>query len=268
MGRDGILAACLADAARRREDVSRGGAEAQRGCALANTGWTNEARAASIAVRQAKAAARAKARGSNPRWDEKPGDGFWKRIGKKLARDFGRNDPANPPLPRSPEPSTPQEKLFAEQQKRAGKEFLGGWYPRGADGRNVDPRIGETTAEAPYGYVEGTKTPRKEPLYDQWGRPIIPRPKKDWFEADVAGFGALSQDFGLERAKVWIRKVDEATAKWGPFGQKKRWMDAHPGATEGEWEKADAEKMRTRKGQSGENGANHPQEMAQLFLVG
>jgi hypothetical protein len=256
MGRDGILAVCLADAARRRGDVSRGGAEAQRGCALANTGWTNEARAASIAVRQAKA----RARGTNPKWDEKPGDGFWKRIGKKLARDFGRKDPAKSPLPSSPKLSTPQEKMFAEQARRAGKEFLGGWYPRGADGKNADPRIGETTAEAPYGYVEGTKTPRKEPLYDQWGRPIIPRPKKDWFEADVAGFGWLSQDIGLARAKVWLRKSDEAMAKWGPFGQKKKFMDANPGATDGEWEKADAEKMRTRKGQSGEKNTAGDQE--------
>jgi hypothetical protein len=177
-------------------------------------------------------------------------------LGKKMARDFGRNEPAKPPLPPPPEPMTASEKLFAEQQKRAGREFLGGWYPRGEDGKNADPRIGDSTPEAPYGYVEGTKTPRKEPLYDQWGRPIIPRPKKDWFEADVAGFGALSQDFGLERAKVWIRKVDEATAKWGPFGQKKRWMDAHPGATEGDWEKWDREQYLAKRRRDSLNDAD------------
>jgi hypothetical protein len=64
MRKNDIPVACLTADGRRRRVIP-------------NTGWTNEARAASIAVRQAKAAERAKARGTNPRWDEKPGDGWW-----------------------------------------------------------------------------------------------------------------------------------------------------------------------------------------------
>jgi len=126
----------------------------------------------------------------------------------------------------------------------SGKRFLiNNWYPRGDDGKNADPRFGESTPGAPYGYVEGTKTPRKEPLYDQWGRPIIPRPKRDWFEADVAGFGCFSHNYGLDRANVWATKVDAATKKWGPFGQKKKYLEAHPGATEKDWEVYDQQRQ-------------------------
>jgi hypothetical protein len=40
-------------------------------------------------------------------------------------------------------------------------------------------------------------------------------------------------------------------AKWGPFGQKKRWMGAHPGATEGEWEEWDREQWEKKRGARG-----------------
>lgn len=84
------------------------------------------------------------------------------------------------------------------------------------------------------------------PLHDQWGRPIIPRPEKDWFEADVAGFGCFSYNYCLARANVWAAQIGAETTKWGPFGQKKKFMDAHPGATDKEWDAFDAEKRRAR----------------------
>jgi hypothetical protein len=42
--------------------------------------------------------------------------------------------------------------------------------------------------------------------------------------------------WGSEGCEVGVG-VNEAAEKWGTFGKKKRWMDAHPGASEGEWEK-------------------------------
>jgi hypothetical protein len=48
--------------------------------------------------------------------------------------------------------------------------------------------------------------------------------------------------------------VDEATAKWGPFGQKKKFMDAHLGATEGEWEKWDREQWKKKSGRAASTG--------------
>jgi hypothetical protein len=140
-------------ALRREGDVSCRGVEAQRGACLANTGWTDIARAASLAVRRAKAAARK----------------FFVEGG------FAVEAPVQGTEPGPPEHETAKQAarraMFEKQAKRAGKEFLGNWYPRGADGKNADPRIGVSTAEAPYGYVEGTTTPRTEPLYDQFGRP-------------------------------------------------------------------------------------------------
>ena len=203
MGKNDILVVCLTTDARHRRLV-------------ANTGWTNEARQASIAVRQAKAAAR----------------------GSDGSSDSGRSN-------------TGRDRMFDDQKKAGGKDFLGNWYPRGDDGKTQDPRIGESTPDAPYGYVEGTTTPRKEPLYDQWGRPIIPQSKQDWFEADVVGFGALSHDYGMDRAKVWIKKVDAAENTWGPFGQKKKFMDAHPGATNKDWDNYDREQGAKKKGSLG-----------------
>ena len=96
---------------------------------LCNTGWTDEARAASLAVRRAKAAAR----------------------------------------------QADRERMFDAQRRSAGRDFVENWYPRGRDGRDADPHDGVTTDQAPYGFVDGTETPRKEPLYDRYGRPIIRR---------------------------------------------------------------------------------------------
>ena len=201
---------------------------------VANTGWTNEARAASLEVRRAKAARRQTEQAPSTGSDAK--EAWWVRAAKQMRRDFTRNDPPTP-LPAQPVDRNPgRAKLFAEQRKVTGKDFLGNWYPRGNDGKTQDPRIGVSTAEAPYGYVEGTRTPRQEPLYDQYGRPIIPRPKKDWFEPEVVGLGPFAEDFGLARGMVWADKLDKAEKLWGEHGKKKRFMDAHPGATEAQWE--------------------------------
>jgi hypothetical protein len=176
-------------------------------------------------------------------------------------------DPASPKassrqVPGPPENETAKQAarraMFEKQAKRAGKEFLGNWYPRGKDGKNADPRIGVSTAEAPYGYVEGTTTPRTEPLYDQFGRPIIPRPKEDWFEPDVAGFGVILRDYGADRAKVWAQKVNEAAAKWGPFGDRVR-MSEEDGitVTDAEYERyqEDREKAYKKKARAAEKAA-------------
>ena len=42
--------------------------------------------------------------------------------------------------------------------------------------------------------------------------------------------------------------------KWGPFGQKKKFMDAHPGATDGDWEKADRAQYEKKRGGRKVNG--------------
>jgi hypothetical protein len=40
----------------------------------------------------------------------------------------------------------------------------------------------------------------------------------------------------------------EMLTKWGPFGQKKKFMEGHPGATDGEWEKYDRVQGEKKKG--------------------
>ena len=95
------------------------------GTMLTNTGWTDEARAASLARRRAQAAARAAER----------------------------------------------DRMFEEQKKLTGEDFVENWYPRDGDGEGQDPHYGETTHAAPYGFVDGTRQARSEPLYDRYGRP-------------------------------------------------------------------------------------------------
>jgi hypothetical protein len=167
---------------------------------LVNTGWTDEARAASLAVRRAKAAER------------------------KRQRDRER------------------EQMFDRQRQNGGRNFIENWYPRGRDGRSEDPHYGTPTPEAPYGYIEGTMEPRKEPLYDRYGRPIVPRPWEDYHRPKKPFF-PWQKDESLERDLEWLEKVDAAEKLWGRFGRKKEWMDAHPNATEAEWEAYDKERL-------------------------
>jgi hypothetical protein len=181
-----------------------------RGRVLANTGWTDEARAASLAVRRAKAEARAR------------------------------------------------EEMFERQRQESGRDFVEGWYPRGRDGFSEDPHYGSSTPEAPYGYVEGTMDPRKEPLYDRYGRPIIPRrredyhPKKrgghwEWVKADPKSLALMPVYVGGDSDKTnteWLEKIRKAEKLWGRFGKKKRFFDKNPGATEEDWKKHDAEQLR------------------------
>ena len=179
---------------------------------LVNTGWTDEARAASLAVRRAKAAVRKRQR----------------------ARE--------------------REEMFEEQEQSGGSDFIDNWYPRGRDGVKADPHYGETDRNAPYGYVEGTKTPREEPLYDRYGRPIIPRSREDynrpkrrggrWQLVDGDPKSVLPTPIyvggeSLERDMWWLEQVREAENVWGPFGRKKQWMDEHPDGTEEDWEAYD-----------------------------
>jgi hypothetical protein len=193
--------------------------------ALLNDGWSDEARSASLAVRRAKAAHRKKVRKQQEAEERK----------KK------------------------RDKMFEKQRKDGGTEFAGNWYPRGKDGRYEDPHYGRTTPTAPYGFVDGTNKPRKEPLYDSMGRPIIPRPKK--FALPVAPdlFKWQRQERRSEEP-VWLREIEKAKKLWGRFGKKKRWMDKNPGATDEEWEKYDKKryeewKKRNPRGKKDADGA-------------
>jgi len=182
---------------------------------LINTGWTDEARAASLAVRRAKAKER------------------------RRRREI--------------------EELFEWQRQSRGRDFMGNWYPRGRDGRRNDPHYGQSTKEAPYGWVEGTMEPRKEPLYDGRGRPIIPRPWKDIHRPEKKGgrWKFIQADDGAafptpvyvggvaeQKTREWLKKRDEAEAKWGRCGRRKRGFDRNPDATEEEWRKHDEEQRR------------------------
>lgn len=172
---------------------------------LWNTGWTDEARASSLAVRQAKARQKRKER----------------------------------------------DAMFAEQQQRGGDDFIENWYPRGRDGKYQDPHYGRTSREAPYGYVDGTDTPRKEPLYDRYGRPIIPRTRDEYTKPEMSGMWPFQKDTSLGRDLYWMGKVERAEKTWGPFGRKKRFMDEHPGASEEDWKKYDREQYERWKQENG-----------------
>ena len=137
---------------------------------LVNTGWKDEARGASLAVRQAKAAARAE--------------------------------------------------MFARQQALNPGDFIGNWYPRGNDGMYEDPHYGVSTRDAPYGYVEGTQTPRKEPLYDVDGTPIIPRTREEIQNPDTSWMVPRATDKSRVSDEAWQAQVDLALAKWGRFGRR------------------------------------------------
>jgi hypothetical protein len=192
--------------------------------ALLNAGWSDEARAASLDVRRAKAAKRKKA------------DAKWEAEQRKKKR----------------------EKMFDRQREVAGKQFIESWYPRGRDGRNEDPHIGRTGPEAPYGYVDGTADPRKEPLYDRFGRAIIPRLKDDWFPQELNLF-PWQQEARSNIVRAHQAENKAAEKLWGAFGKKKRWMDDHPGATDADWKAHDQKrydewKRKNPRGKKGSGG--------------
>lgn len=179
---------------------------------LTNTGWTDEARAASLAVRQEKAELRRQARWSTER----------------------------------------REAEFKRQQeicRKSGTKFQGNWYPRGLDGLDRDPHHGKTGPEAPYGYEDTTGKPRKEPLYDEYGNPIIPRIKRAWQETAGDGGPTLFpklRDKWIAEEAAWKAKSKEARDEWGRFGEKKRWLDENPDKTEADWKEMDRAQQRER----------------------
>ena len=134
-----------------------------------------------------------------------------------------------------------RDELFAEQREMTGKAFFGNWYPRGDDGKYQDPHYGETSKEAPYGYVDLSgenpygdenkkRVPRTEPLYDASGRPIIPRPAGG-YGPERAGVWPFQKDYSVERDLFYARQQLKAEAEWGRFGEKKRFFEKNPGAT-------------------------------------
>jgi len=166
-------------------------------------------------------------------------------------------------------------------QHGVGKQYES-WYSRGSDGIQSDPHFGERSADAPYGYVDGTREPRTEPLYERDGQAILPRPEDDanprfwqgWglpsyrsdelqqkvdeFD-DLFGWGlpshiVESQQEGEEaydfmgwganaRNAEWLNERAEADYLWGPFGKKKKWMDQHPNSTSADWHAEDFQKF-------------------------
>ena len=195
---------------------------------LVNTGWTDEARAASLATRRAKAAERKKAEEAEA---EKQAN-----IAKRKAQKAKE------------EKALARQRMFEWQQKYHGKNFIENWYPRGRDGKGEDPHYGTPTREAPYGYVEGTMTPRKEPLYDRYGRAIVPRPYED-YHPPMEIF-PWQKGKSLERDMAWLEELDAARQEWGPFGKKKQWMDKHPNATDADWEEYDQKRFEEWKKQN------------------
>lgn len=199
---------------------------------LANTGWTDEARKVSLAVRRAKAAARAKV----------------------ILEGFRRDG-----------------KLAREQVEVCVKDdvpFVKNWYPREGDGAEHAPHWGKTGPEAPYGYSDVTGEPRKEPLFDEDGWPIVPREydereeearKSNPMFVAPAAIGIKEKEHKTrgvetpwqrrrreraeERYATWQERAKEVRDEWGRFGEKNRWMEAHPEASETEW-KAAEKKMR------------------------
>ena len=239
--------------------------------AVANTGWTDEARAASLAVRRANPPS-LRSYGVTPR--RTPGgagatgglaENRWSDAAREASLAVRRAKAAKRKKDREERRAAgrkrERDRMFREQREREGSDFAGNWYPRGRDGKSENPYYGRTSAEAPYGYIEGTMEPRKEPLYDQFGRPIIPRPWEDvnrpvrkggrWTVVEDPG-SLMSWPVYLggeadERDRAWLKQVDAAEKLWGRFGKKKRWMDEHPGATDADWEAEEKRQFREWK---------------------
>ena len=55
-----------------------------------------------------------------------------------------------------------------------------------------------------------TKTPRKEPLYDRYGRPIVPRPWEDYHRPKKSGVWPFEKDESLAVDMEWMRRVKAA----------------------------------------------------------
>lgn len=164
---------------------------------LANTGWTEEARAASLAVRRARAEERKSRREAERR-----------RQG-----EIGRRD---------------------------GTEWVSGWYAKGADGVKHDPHWGKTAKEAPYGYNEATGKAREEPLYDEYGAPIVPRQQAKWYQVRSLAQAAKEEAYARAREKVALKE-------WGRFGMRKKWFAKWPESTEEEWKAWERRDRRLRE---------------------
>ncbi len=255
---------------------------------LANN-WTDEARAASLAVRRAKARSRAReaiiARKRKAFFDENPDatEVDWivhdeRELQKwRDERDFERWEKRNPGQSMDDWRRAKRERLDAWWEERAkrdqwiydaqaegrrkrGEPYIDAWLPREADGAPypsyydeetgrlielppdlygdftpsggppvryvIDPHWGHYSTNAPYGYHDETGEPRTEPLYTQGGYPIVPRTPHTSARAkrDDPGW----QDYE-ERAAA-------ALQKWGLYGEKKQWLDEHPGMTDADWD--------------------------------
>jgi len=226
---------------------------ARRSGVMPNTGWTNEARAASIAVRQAKARARASAAASGRAGV--PQETEAQRNARMDAADQAADARHEPGLRDGTAPvksSTPdgeeesqRDLMFDEQRQIAGKDFHGNWYPQGDDGGLSNPYVGKTADDAPYGYHEITGKPRKDPLYSRTGMPIVPRSKADWDakDSDLSLWQKLNtprDQWPSEKKDAYGQKVQSLAFELGAFGSKRDWMAQHPGATESQWMAADA----------------------------
>ncbi len=221
---------------------------------LANQGWTDEARAASLAVRRAKAAARrekeAAERGTETKTtsrtkkptsdeaeayydslhDQAEWDDMGRRYEEMLAEDAEYEERQR----------QRRQSLFDWQDREVdpalGPYHERHWYPRGMDGLNKDPKIGKRSAEAPYGYRTHDGVARTEPLYDEMGYPIIPT---NWMELNkVEWYDSAKAKYDAEKKA--------ALEKWGRFGSRAEFFRQHPTATEDDWKDTDWNRGRIR----------------------
>ena len=227
MSQDDILVTCLTADARRRGVVS-------------NTGWTNEARAASIAVRQAKAKVRAASASQHAQTSEKDRNARMDAADQAAdaIREPGLRDGTAPVTSGAGdgEEESQRDLMFQEQRQIAGKDFHGNWYPQGDDGGLTNPYVGKVADDAPYGYHEITGKPRTDPLYSRTGMPIVPRTKEDWDakDSDLSLWQKLNtprDQWPSAKRDAYGQKVQNLAYQLGAFGSKRDWMAQHPGAT-------------------------------------
>jgi hypothetical protein len=140
--------------------------------------------------------------------------------------------------------------LFDEQShapRRHGEPFVDGWFPRLDDGTLFpsvyieetgevhelppemrepeldwrsgefypstaanDPHWGSFGPEAPYGYHDATGEPRKEPLYDRTGKPIVPRLPEHVYRKPAEREAA---------AREHRERQERALKEWGLWGK-------------------------------------------------
>jgi len=234
MNRNDILVACRADAARRRF--------------LVNTGWTNEARAASLAVRQDKARARAEEEAklnaemdaADQAADEEHYAGLKDGTVVKRRGAGGSGKESQRDL------------MFQEQRQIAGKDFHGNWYPAGDDGGLSNPFVGKVGRGAEFGYHEITGKPRREPIYSAIGKPVIPRTREEWNakDSDLSLWQRLRTPAGQlpsEKLAAYQAQVEKLALEYGPFGKRREWMKSHPGASYSDWLQADEAEYQAKK---------------------